>query len=96
MTINDKNEIVSWRFNAQSREELEIVKTRVIQVASERSESSNMRAPIETLAFDSSGQTMLLGDFSGKIYSATINGEDWSFTQKKNDSFLSPSIGRRG
>ncbi|BEL85904.1 NACHT and WD repeat domain-containing protein [Serratia ureilytica] len=92
MTINDKNEIVSWRFNAQSREELEIVKTRVIQVASERSESSNMRAPIETLAFDSSGQTMLLGDFSGKIYSATINGEDWSFTQKKNDSFFIPHL----
>ncbi|HGA3039174.1 hypothetical protein I5L12_00865 [Serratia marcescens] len=89
ITVSDKNKIVSWVFNPKSRDTLEFVPSRTILA---QNALSDTLGPIETLAFDASGSTLLLSNFSGKIYSTTMSGEDWSFTQKKNDSFFIPHL----
>ncbi|MBH1901244.1 hypothetical protein I5U22_07770 [Serratia ureilytica] len=89
ITVNDKNEIVSWVFNPRSRDTPELVPSRTILA---QNALSDTLGPIETLAFDASGSTLLLSDFSGKMYLAKFDGKRWSFTQKKNDSFFIPHL----
>lgn len=89
ITVSEKNEIVSWVFNPKSRDTPELVPSRTILA---QNALSDTLGPIETLAFDASGSTLLLSDFSGKMYLAKFDGKRWSFTQKKNDSFFIPHL----
>ena len=90
ITVSEKNEIVSWVFNPKSRDTPELVPSRTILA---QNALSDTLGPIETTAFDASGSTLLLSDFSGKMYLAKFDGKRWSFTQKKTIRFYPPSLG---